>query len=424
MAQFAKPRGTADILPDQVLEWRAIEDEARRLFATYHYREIRTPIFEHTEVFQRGVGDTTDIVQKEMYTFMDRGDRSLTLRPEGTAGVVRAYVEEKQYGNTNTQKYFYFGPMFRYEKPQAGRFRQFYQYGVEVMGSNDPRVDAEVIGLADHFLRQMGIESFELHLNSVGCPICRASHKQQLIKHLEPVRDQLCKDCQSRFGKNTLRILDCKIDHNHPVVASAPAITDALCADCAHQFNEVKAYLDLMGISYQIDKTMVRGLDYYTQTAFEFVEGSIGAVSTILGGGRYNGLIEMLGGPDLPGIGFAGGVERLLLARSAQGVTKQEPDQIDVLVVAMGDQAIKTSVQILHELRKSGISADADYSAHSLKAQFKLADRLHARYVVLLGEDEVSAHQVSVRNLDTREQELMEQANLVDYLHVRLTNLS
>lgn len=422
MVQYAKPRGTADILPDQVADWRAIEDEARRLFAIYHYREIRTPIFEHTEVFLRGVGDTTDIVQKEMYTFMDRGDRSLTLRPEGTAGVVRAYVEEKLYGVANTQKFYYFGPMFRYEKPQAGRYRQFHQYGIEVIGSSDPRVDAEVIGLGDHFLRQLGIDTFTLHLNSVGCPVCRASHKAHLIEHLQPIRNELCKDCQSRFEKNPLRILDCKIDHDHPVVMSAPTITDALCDDCAHQFATVQTYLDEMGISYEIDKTMVRGLDYYTQTAFEFKEGSIGAISTILAGGRYNGLIHELGGPELPGIGFAGGVERLLLARAAREETVQAKDQVDVVVVAMGDSAMNISVRVLHELRKAHITADVDYYGRGVKGQLKLADRLSARYVVLIGDDEVSTQSVSVRDLGTREQVLVEQHHVVDYLLERVTN--
>ncbi|PWI57749.1 histidine--tRNA ligase [Sulfoacidibacillus thermotolerans] len=416
MSEFAKPRGTADILPEQAAEWRAIEDAARQLFETYHYREIRTPIFEHTEVFQRGVGDTTDIVQKEMYTFLDRGERSLTLRPEGTAGVVRAFVEEKLYGEMNTQKFYYLGPMFRYEKPQAGRYRQFHQYGVEVIGSSDPRVDAEVIGLGDHLLRQMGVKSFSLLLNSVGCPVCRARHREQLLAYLQPVRSELCKDCQSRFDKNPLRILDCKIDRDHPVVASAPKITDALCEDCARQFSQVQTYLDEMGISYEIDKTMVRGLDYYTQTAFEFVEGSIGAVSTILAGGRYNGLIQMLGGPDLPGIGFAGGVERLILARAAHGATQVGQDRVDVFVLALGEIATKPAARLLHELRSVGIKADSDYSGRKVKAQLKVADRLGARYVVLLGEDEVAAGQVAVRNLATREQVTIEQSELVSYL--------
>ncbi len=404
MAEYAKPRGTADILPDDALEWQFVEKTAQQLFESYQYREIRTPIFEHTEIFERGVGDTTDIVTREMYTFTDRGGRSVTLRPEGTAGVARAFVENRLYGGPLPAKLYYNGPMFRYETPQAGRYRQFYHYGVEVIGTDDPRSDAEVIEVADRLLRTMGIESFGLELNSVGCPVCRADHKVRLLEHLEPVRQDLCTDCQERFEKNPLRILDCKKDGNNPTVLSAPTITDSLCDSCASHFAAVKMYLDAMAIPYQVVKTMVRGLDYYTQTAFEFVESSIGAQSTILGGGRYNGLIRMLGGPDLPGIGFAGGIERLLLARAAHGLKSASQNHPDAYVIALGEAAREASVRVLHALRQAGISADADYSGHGLKAQLKTADRVGATFALLIGDDEVKSGTVAIRNMATKEQ--------------------
>ncbi len=413
MADYFKPRGTADILPDAALQWQYVEEMVQKVFATYHYREIRTPIFEHTEVFERGVGDTTDIVQKEMYTFLDRGDRSITLRPEGTAGVVRAFVEQKLYGGPLPAKLYYFGPMFRYETPQAGRTRQFHQYGVEVIGSDDPRVDAEVIELADHFLRAVGVTSTTLELNSVGCPVCRVAHKDALVAHLLPIKDELCEDCQSRIVRNPLRILDCKIDAHHPVVESSPMITDHLCDDCAAHFAAVRNYLDLLEVPYVVNKKLVRGLDYYTKTAFEFVEGSIGAQSTILAGGRYNGLVKSLGGPDVPGIGFAGGIERLLLALAANGVSHEVPDEVEVYVMALSNEAHAMSVNILRDLRVVGVVADADYTGRGLKAQMKTADRLNAKVAVLIGEDEVKSGQLAVRDLSTREQILVAQGDTV-----------
>lgn len=412
MAEYAKPPGTLDVLPEQAGGWQWLEAKVREVFGLYHFREIRTPIFELTEVFERGVGDTTDIVQKEMYTFTDRGGRSLTLRPEGTAGVVRAFVENKLYGGNLPGKYYYLGPMFRYEKKQAGRYRQFSQYGVEVIGTDDPRVDAEVIELADHFLQAVGVGNYQLELNSVGCPVCRAQHKELLLAHLAPARHELCPDCQGRYEKNPLRILDCKIDSHHSLVESAPKITDHLCADCAAHFDAVKHHLDTLGVRYEITPTMVRGLDYYTRTAFEFVSTGIGAQSTIIGGGRYNGLISMLGGPDLPGVGFAGGLDRLLLTFTEEELAARSRDQLDVLVIALGEAAESFAVKVLQRLRQHGFKADADYAGRGFKAQLKLADRFLAPYALIIGDDEVAAQAVTLRNMASKEQQLVALADL------------
>lgn len=404
MAEYAKPRGTADLLPDEVAEWQYLEEQARVLFRAYQFREVRTPIFEHTEVFERGVGDTTDIVQREMYTFKDRGDRLITLRPEGTAGTVRAFVEQKQYGGALPVKWFYNGPMFRYEKPQAGRFRQFHQYGVELIGSDDPRTDAEVIELAHRFLLSVGVKSLRLEINSVGCSVCRARHKEALLTHLAPVLNELCADCQSRYEKNPLRIQDCKKDRDHVHVQTSPVITDYLCEDCDTHFTKVKSYLDALQVPYVLNPILVRGLDYYTKTAFEFMEDSIGAMSTILGGGRYNQLVGGYGGPDLPGIGFAGGMERLILARAANGVRQTDTASVEVYVIAMGDAAQAVSVKLLQELRASGVSADTDYLGKGLKGQLKSADRLGAQVALIIGEDELASQMVILRDLVTKQQ--------------------
>ncbi len=416
MADFSRPPGTMDVLPEKSGVWQWVEAKAREVFDLYHYREMRTPIFEHTEIFERGVGDTTDIVQKEMYTFTDRGGRSLTLRPEGTAGVVRAFVEGKLYGGTLPGKYYYLGPMFRYEKKQAGRYRQFNQYGIEVIGSDDPRADAEVIELADHFLKELGIRHYRLELNSVGCPTCRSDHKKLLLEHLAPIKNELCPDCQSRFEKNPLRILDCKIDGHHPQVLTAPKITDHLCEDCSTHFDAVKSHLNALGVAYVITPTMVRGLDYYTRTAFEFIGTELGAQSTIIGGGRYNGLISMLGGPDLPGVGFAGGLERLLLTVDEAREQELAADRLDAFVIAMGDAAMDFSVKVLQLLRKNGIRADMDYAGRAFKAQLKLADRYHAKVALIIGDDEVEKQSVTLRDTTSKEQQLVTIEELITAL--------
>ena len=416
MTEFARPPGTVDVLPEQASVWQWVEAKAREVFDLYHYREMRTPIFEHTAVFERGVGDTTDIVQKEMYTFTDRGGRSLTLRPEGTAGVVRAFVEGKLHGGTLPGKYFYLGPMFRYEKKQAGRYRQFNQYGVEVIGSDDPRADAEVIELANRFLQVLGVEHYRLELNSVGCPQCRAVHKALLLEHLLPIKAELCQDCQGRFDKNPMRILDCKIDGKHPLVLSAPKITDHLCVDCAAHFEEVKGHLDALHVQYELTPTMVRGLDYYTRTAFEFIGTELGAQSTIIGGGRYNGLVSMLGGPDLQGVGFAGGLERLLLTFDQAIMAELAVDKLDVFVITMGEAAAMLSVFVLQLLRSHGFRADGDYAGRGFKAQLKLADRYLAPAALIIGDDEVAQHAVMLRDMTSKEQQLVAIDELISAL--------
>lgn len=401
------PRGTQDLLPGEVEKWQLIEKNARELCEKFQYREIRTPIFEHTELFTRGVGDTTDIVQKEMYTFLDRGERSLTLRPEGTAAVVRSFVEQKMFGNPNQPvKLYYMGPMFRYERPQAGRYRQFVQFGVEALGSADPAIDAEVIALAYSMYATMGLKKLKLVINSLGDKDSRNSHREALIKHFQPRIDEFCGDCQSRLEKNPMRILDCKKDRDHELMKSAPSILEYLNDESRVYFEKVQKYLTALQIPYVVDSNLVRGLDYYNHTAFEIMSDAegFGAITTLCGGGRYNGLVEEIGGPETPGIGFALSIERFLSALQAEKIELPVNEGIDVYVVALGEEARDASVRLLHELRLAGISAEKDYSDRKVKAQFKAADRLHAKYVAILGEDELKENKINVKSLETGEQ--------------------
>ncbi|MDA8353034.1 MAG: histidine--tRNA ligase, partial [Firmicutes bacterium] len=317
--KFRIPRGTQDLLPGEVEKWQYVEEKAKELCRRYHFSEVRTPVFEQTSLFQRGVGETTDIVEKEMYTFEDRGGRSLTLRPEGTASVVRSFVENKLYADTPPTKLYYIGPMFRYERPQAGRQRQFHQFGVEVFGTEEPDVDAEIIDLGYRFYRATGLADVKVELNSVGCPRCRPVHREALVEYLTPHKEELCKDCQSRLERNPMRILDCKNESCHRITEGAPKVIDFLCDHCGPHFDSVKEALELLEVPFHVNTRLVRGLDYYTQTAFEFVlEGKGGG--SLGGGGRYNGLVEEVGGPETPGIGFAVGLERVLMALEQQEV--------------------------------------------------------------------------------------------------------
>lgn len=412
---FQKPRGTVDIMPTESAMWRYLEKQIHNLCERYHYEEIRTPIFEHTELFRRGVGETTDIVEKEMYSFESLGGDPLTLRPEGTAPVVRAYVEHKLFGDPNQPvKLYYMGPMFRYERPQAGRQRQFHQFGVEAIGSHDPAVDAEIIALASQLFSELGIRGVTLELNSVGCSSCRPIHREKLIAYLTPYKDQLCKDCQSRLERNPMRILDCKEDRCKAITADAPSILDHLCDDCDHHFQQVKGYLDDLSIQYTVNPRLVRGLDYYTRTAFEFMEGTIGAKSTICGGGRYNRLVAEIGGPDQPGIGFGMGIERLLLALSSQQIELPVTRGLDVYVVAMGTDAQRKRVEIVQRLRQAGVRADCDYMDRKVKAQIKAADRLGATYVVIIGEEEMAKGTFQVKHLATGTQEELDWNQLLE----------
>ncbi|ACL69965.1 histidine--tRNA ligase [Halothermothrix orenii] len=408
------PRGTNDILPPVSLKWQYIEDTARRIFQMYNYKEIRTPIFEYTELFQRGIGETTDIVEKEMYTFEDKGGRSITLRPEGTASVVRAFLEHKIYGQVQPTKYFYIGPMFRYERPQAGRFRQFHQLGVEAFGSNDPALDAEVIALGLDILKRLGLTDVEVFINSIGCPECRARYSDELKQYLESHQDRLCKDCKARLNKNPLRILDCKNEECSLVIKNAPKILDYLCDNCRVHFEDVQEYLDLLGIKYRVDPTLVRGLDYYTNTAFEIKFKELGAQDAIFGGGRYNGLTEEIGNKSIPGIGFAVGIERLILALDKKGIKLPVNDSIDVYLVTIGERAKRAAFNYTYLLRESGITAEIDYLGRSIKSQMKSADRTGASYTIIIGDSELDSGKATVKNMRTGEQVEIMLANLIE----------
>jgi len=417
------PRGTQDILPKDIKKWQFAEEKIKDICNRYHFEEIRTPVFEHTEVFQRGVGDTTDIVQKEMYTFEDRGGRSITLRPEGTAPVVRAFVENKLYGEPNQPvKLYYFTELFRYERPQKGRMRQFNQFGVEVLGSADPAADAEAIDLAMSVYKELGLTSLKLVINSLGDKESRTNHRNALISHFNPHRDELCSDCQSRLEQNPLRVLDCKKDKDHPAMQTAPSILDYLNEESKVYFEEVRSYLTNMGIDYIVDPTLVRGLDYYNHTAFEIMSEAegFGAITTLAGGGRYNGLTEELDGPSTPGIGFAMGMERLLMALEVENVAIPLDEELDCFFIAVGDEAKKEAVRLVHDLRAQGIQADKDYMDRKMKGQFKAADRLQAKNVLILGDEELEKQVVKLKEMDTGQQTEIPMEQLVDQMKDKL----
>jgi histidyl-tRNA synthetase len=414
-----RPRGTGDILPEEIEKWHYLEQLIAGICYEYGYAELRTPIFEHTELFYHGVGDTSDIVEKEMYTFTDRGERSLTLRPEGTAPVVRAFLENRLNTRSLPAKIYYVGPMFRYGRPQAGRLRQFHQFGVEVFGSGEPAIDAEVITLAMDFYERLGLKNLELHLNSVGCPRCRPAQKESIQAYLQAKWDQLCPTCQGRFNRNPLRILDCKSPVCQELIASMPSLSNCLCADCKDHLQEVQAYLDLAGVGYLLDPCLVRGLDYYTHTAFEIMVAGIGAQSSIGGGGRYDSLVSICGGPPTPGVGFGLGLERILLTMEAQGVVPPAAAADGIFIAALGGAARKQAFQILKELRQAGIRADQDYLGRSLKAQMKYADKFRASYTVILGETEISRGEAILRQMATGEQQVIDLKTLVAYLQSR-----
>lgn len=392
------PKGTQDMLPKDAHRWQTIEGNMRRICALAGYREIRTPIFEHTELFQRGVGDTTDVVQKEMYTFNDKGNRSITLKPEGTAGAVRALIESHMYADALPVKLYYAScPCFRYEKPQSGRLRQFHQNGVEVFGAKDASVDAEIIQLAMQLLEANGIGDLKLNINSIGCPECRKAYHEKLRAYLEPKLSTLCKTCQERFERNPLRILDCKEDADK--LTDAPAMLDNLCPDCAAHFGKLKQYLTAMGLDYAVDPRIVRGLDYYTKTVFEIITETPGGNLTVCGGGRYDGLVEELGGPATPGIGFGMGIERMIMVQDLRGIAPEAPALYDAFVVTMGDEARMEGVRLVSELRAAGLKADLDHAARSMKAQFKYANKVGASKVIVIAGDELEKGVVKIRDM-------------------------
>ncbi|MFC5469482.1 histidine--tRNA ligase [Cohnella suwonensis] len=419
---YQKPSGTQDMLPAKTAMWQFVENKARELCRTYRYQEIRTPIFEGTELFKRGVGETTDIVEKEMYTFFDRHTppNSLTLRPEGTAGVVRAYVENKLYGEPDTAKLYYMGPMFRYERAQAGRYRQFHQFGVEAIGSADPALDAEVIALGYAFYRDLGLTGITIDLNSVGTPAVRAAFREKLLGFLQPIKHTLCEDCRSRMDRNPLRVLDCKVDQVK--FDGAPSILDSLDEECETHFARVRECLDEMDIPYNINPRLVRGLDYYTHTAFEYKAQGIGAIDTIGGGGRYNGLVSAIGGEDKPGVGFGIGLERTLLLLDSQNVKPVLNNAPDVYVVPLGERAEKAAPGIVHRLRSAGVSAERDYLGRKTKAQFKAAERSGARCVAVLGDDELERGEISLRPVTGGSQQAVKLDDLAEAVRTFIAN--
>lgn len=402
------PRGTVDIMPGESEKWQYIEQVAQQLFKRARYSEIRTPIFEHTELFQKGVGDTTDIVTKEMYTFKDRKDRSMTLRPEGTASVARAYVEHKLFGQVNQPaKLFYCGPMFRYERPQKGRQRQFVQLGAEAIGVQDPAIDAEIMALALSIYQELGLKEVKLVINSLGDKDSRLAHREAMIAHFKPTIHEFCSDCQTRLEKNPLRILDCKVDHAHPLIGSAPSIISFLNEESLAYYTEVKRHLDALEIAYVEDPTMVRGLDYYNHSTFEIMSEAkgFGAITTLCGGGRYNGLVEELGGPASPGVGFALSIERLLAALSAEAIVLPFENTLDVFVVGVGEAVSPVTLKLTMDARQAGYTAERDYLSKKVKGQFKTADRENARFVVVVGEEELAEGLINIKDMTTGTQE-------------------
>ena len=411
-----KPRGTMDILPEDVGVWQYIESVARKVCAKYGYSEIRFPTFESTELFARGVGDTTDVVQKEMYTFTDREDRSYTLRPEGTACVVRSLIENGRCSDTMPLKLFYIINCFRYEKPQAGRSREFFQFGTEMFGAAAPQADATVIALADTFIKELGIKDVKLHINSIGCPECRPKYHKALVEYFSDNADKLCDTCKERLKTNPLRILDCKCPECKKLAEDAPKTIDNLCPECETHFTGLKNILTAMNIAYEIDPHIVRGLDYYTKTVFEFICDTIGAQSTVCGGGRYDGLMKQLGGPELPGIGFAMGITRLILAMKACGVEVANDNSPKVYIAPMGEAATIRAARLVEDLRRSDIYAELDLVSRSLKAQMKYADKKSAAYTVILGDSELESGRVQIKDMKNSTQTEVGLDEITEYL--------
>ena len=391
--------GFKDILPEETPLWRRIENEARHTFHSFGFREIRLPILEKTELFARSIGEATDIVEKEMYTFTDKGQ---TLRPEATASLLRAFIEHGMHVQRPVHKLYTIGPMFRHERPQKGRLRQFHQMDVEIVGANEPQVDAELMAMGRMLLDRLGITA-TLEINSLGCPACRPAYKEQLVAFLQQKSDHLCADCRRRTKTNPLRVLDCKQKQCREELAQAPSILDCLCNECQKHFEVVRHYLDLLGVEYTLNSFMVRGLDYYTRTTFEFIAENLGAQSAVGAGGRYDGLIEQLGGPQLPGIGFALGMERLVLLMDKEQPSAAD-EEMDLYVAALGEQAFEPATRLVQAVRQNGLAAAMDYSNRSLKAQMKLAGKLKARFTLIIGENELQENQAILRDMTTRQQ--------------------
>ena len=415
------PKGTKDVLPSQSAAWQHVEEVIRGICKTAGFREIRTPVFEHTELFQRGVGDTTDVVQKEMYTFFDKGDRSITLKPEGTAGAARAFIEHGLFNDPMPLKMYYLNcPVFRYEAPQSGRLREHHQFGIEVFGAKDATQDAEVIGLAMRVIAKLGIRDLSLNINSIGCPACRPQYQERLKDFFRPKLQTLCKTCRERFDRNPLRMLDCKEDACKAACVGAPRMLDCLCEDCETHFSKVKQALSDLQIDYNVDTGIVRGLDYYTKTVFEVIATlPDGTHLTACGGGRYDGLVETIGGPSVPGIGFGMGIERILMAMENQGVGFVDDPLYAVYVASMNEDAHSAAFRLVDALRRAGVSADCDHVGRSLKAQFKYAGKLSCANVVIIGEEELASGQYKLRNMRTKEEITLSADAIVETLKTK-----
>jgi len=391
------PKGTEDLLPQDSFRWHFLEKKFKKVCDSFSYKEIRFPTFEHTELFERGVGDTTDVVQKQMYTFNDKGGRSITLRPEGTASVARSFLQHNQYAQALPFKAFYNVPCFRYENKQKGRLREFHQFGVEALGSYSPSIDAEIVSLALTFLKGVGLSDLSVNINSIGCSKCRERYKEALKDFLRPKFDELCPTCQERFERNPLRILDCKSEICQGLSKGAPILLDYICDECSEHFEQFKKYLNLLNINYTIDSGIVRGLDYYTKTVFEIISGPF----TVCGGGRYDGLIEEFGGEKIPGIGFGLGIERLLIRLDELGVEIPNDELLDLYLIALGDTAKDYSFKLVNDLRSAGIKVDIDHMNRGLKSQMKYANKINCKYVVVLGDNEINNNSVNVKNMET-----------------------
>ena len=404
MEKISAIKGIKDILPQETPIWNHFESTARKIFGLFGFREIRVPIIEKTELFKRGIGETTDIVEKEMYTFHDRDDELITLRPEATAGVIRAYIEHNMQAHEQITKLFTIGPMFRRERPQKGRFRQFHQINVELFGEDRPQADAEIIFMLAYFLKSTGITNFSLEINSLGCRKCRPAFSRAVVAHLQGLEQSLCLNCQRRIKTNPLRVFDCKTETCQDIISHAPKILDYLCNECEQHFADVKSSLADLGISYQINPKMVRGLDYYIRTAFEVTSGTLGAQNAIAGGGRYDGLVSFLGGPEVAGIGFAAGMERLVACLEQKN---DRPIKTDVYIAALGATALKKAFLLTNKLREAGISAEMDYSDKSLKSQMKRADKLNSSFTLILGDEEIEKNSVKLRDMNSKKQEIL-----------------
>ncbi|MBI5047624.1 MAG: histidine--tRNA ligase [Deltaproteobacteria bacterium] len=415
-------RGFNDILPPETYIWQHIEKEARQIFETYGFSEIRVPIVEKTGLFSRSIGETTDIVEKEMYTFADRHGESITLRPEGTAPVVRAYIEHKLYGSDHIAKLYYLGPMFRYERPQKGRFRQFYQIGAEVFGIDDPKADAETLEMLVSLFQKLGLEGISLQINSLGCKDCRPLYKEKLLTFLQDKKSQLCQDCQRRFEINPLRTLDCKSQGCIEITSHAPSILDAVCDGCKTHFKKVQEYLTLSQVDFSLNPKMVRGLDYYIRTTFEITALGLGSQNAVAAGGRYDGLVKSLYGPDVPGFGFAIGVERLVMLLKDSVQRSAFSVQPLVFMITLGEKAEKAAMPMIKTLRSQGIKLERDYGNKSIKLQMKRADKLGAKLALILGDDELASHNITIKNMEGGEQEKVSLDKVEERLRILLSN--